>query len=101
MIIIIMKKSQEMMVFSGRQKLTSAMKLRPECSIQGCLHREPPEVGLVEKLTVSLYWWVELCVPTLHKECGSSLITRKWFPLQGELAPIKKCGIFVLIINQY
>ena len=30
MIIIIMKKSQEMTIFSGRQKLTSAMKLRPE-----------------------------------------------------------------------
>ena len=28
--IIIMKKSQETTVFSGRQKLTSAMKLRPE-----------------------------------------------------------------------
>ena len=30
MMIIIMNKSQEAMVFSGRQKLTSAMKLRPE-----------------------------------------------------------------------
>ena len=30
MIIIIMNKSQETMVFSGRQKPTSAMKLRPE-----------------------------------------------------------------------
>ena len=30
MIIIIMNKSQETMVFSGCQKLTSAMKLRPE-----------------------------------------------------------------------
>ena len=30
MIIIITNKSQEMMVFSGRKKLTSAMKLRPE-----------------------------------------------------------------------
>ena len=30
MIIFIMKKSQETMVFSGRQKLTSSMKLRPE-----------------------------------------------------------------------
>ena len=29
-IIIIMNKSQESMVFSGRQKLTSAMKLSPE-----------------------------------------------------------------------
>ena len=30
MMIIIMNKSQKMKVFSGRQKLTSAMKLRPE-----------------------------------------------------------------------
>ena len=30
MIVIIMNKSQETMFFSGRQKLTSAMKLRPE-----------------------------------------------------------------------
>ena len=30
MIIIMMNKSQETTVFSGRQKLTSAMKLRPE-----------------------------------------------------------------------
>ena len=30
MMIIIMNKSQEMTVFSGRQKLTSVMKLRPE-----------------------------------------------------------------------
>ena len=29
-IIIIMNKSQELTVFYGRQKLTSAMKLRPE-----------------------------------------------------------------------
>ena len=29
-IIIIMNKSQETAVFSGRQKLTSAMKLKPE-----------------------------------------------------------------------
>ena len=36
--------------------------------VQVSLHREPPEVGLVEKLPGSLYWWVELCVPTLHRE---------------------------------
>ena len=30
MMIIMMNKSQETMFFSGRQKLTSAMKLRPE-----------------------------------------------------------------------
>ena len=29
-------------------------------------HRKPPEVGLVEKLSGSLYWWVELGVPSLH-----------------------------------
>ena len=30
-------------------------------------------VGLVEKLTESLYWWMELCVPTLHRECYRTL----------------------------
>ena len=35
--------------------------------IQVSLHREPPEVGLVEQLTGNLYWWVELCVPILHR----------------------------------
>ena len=33
------------------------------------VHKEPPEVGLVNKLTGSLYWWVEQCVPTLHMMC--------------------------------
>ena len=37
------------------------------------LHKEPPEVGLVKKLTGSLYWWVEQCVPTLHRECYRTL----------------------------
>ena len=37
-------------------------------AMQVSLHRDPPEVGLVEKLTGSLYWWVELCVPSLHRE---------------------------------
>ena len=43
------------------------------CSIQVSLHKEPPEVGLVKKLTGSLYWWVEQCVPTLHRECYRTL----------------------------
>ena len=30
------------------------------------LHKEPPEVGLVEEFSGSLYWWVELSVPSLH-----------------------------------
>ena len=39
------------------------------------LHKEPPEVGLVEKLTERLHWWVELlCVPILHRECSQSVI---------------------------
>ena len=37
-------------------------------SLQLSLHKEPPEVGLVKKLTGSLYWWVEQCVPNLHRE---------------------------------
>ena len=36
-------------------------------------HREPPEVGLVEKLTGSLYWWVEQYMPTLHRVCYRTL----------------------------
>ena len=47
-----------MTVFSVHQKLTSTMTLRPEkdgrlqirCSVQVSLHRELPEVGLVERL---------------------------------------------------
>ena len=58
-----MNKSQELTVFHGRQKLTSAMKQRQKsdgrlqilCSIQLSLHKEPTEVGLVKKLTGSLY----------------------------------------------
>ena len=38
--------------------------------------KEPPEVGLVEKLSGSLYWWVELGVPSLHGECYRTLIGR-------------------------
>ena len=69
-IIIIMNLSQETTVFGGRQKLTSAMNARQKSDsslqIQVSLHRESPEVGLVEKLTGSLYWWVEQYVPRLH-----------------------------------
>ena len=78
MIIIIMNKSQDMMTFKRHQKLTSAMKLRPEkcrlqiiCSIEVSLHREPPEVGLVIKLSRSLYWWAELCVPSYIESAPS------------------------------
>ena len=36
-------------------------------SIQVSLHGEPPEVWLVEKLSGSLYWWVELlCQPYIE-----------------------------------
>ena len=38
------------------------------CSIQESCHNETPDVELREKLTGSLYWWVEQCVPTLHRE---------------------------------
>ena len=62
-IIIIKNKSQETMVFHGRQKLIplwikgqkSDGRLQVWCSIQLSLHKEPPEVGLVIKLTGSLY----------------------------------------------
>ena len=29
--------------------------------------------GEQKKLTRNLYWWVEQCVPTLHRECYRSL----------------------------
>ena len=35
--------------------------------------RKPSEVGLVEKLSGSLYWWVEMGVPFLHRECYRTL----------------------------
>ena len=39
------------------------------------LHREPPEVWFIEKLSGSLYWWVKLGVPSQHRECYYTL----WF----------------------
>ena len=65
-IIIIMNKSQETTVFQGHRILTSTTKLRKKsdgrlqiwCSVQISVHRETPEVGLLEKLTRSLYWCV-------------------------------------------
>ena len=80
--ISIMNKSQQTTVFHWSQKLTSAMKERPENkvmvdfkfdAIQLSLHKELPEIGLVKKLTGSLYWWVEQCMPTLHRECYRTL----------------------------
>ena len=63
MIIFSMNKSQKSTGFGGRQKLTSAMKLPRKVMIdfkfdalQVSLHREPPVVRLVEKLTRNLYW---------------------------------------------
>ena len=43
------------------------------------LRSDPPVVGLVEKLTGRLYWWEELCVPSLHRH---SLIIPFFFILQ-------------------
>ena len=76
-IISIMYKSQEMMVFSGRQHWLplwnwgqkSDGRLQIWCSIH---HGEFSLVRLVEKLTRNSYWWVELCMPTLHRECYCS-----------------------------
>ena len=34
--------------------------------IQVSLHREPPEVGLVEKLTGNLYEWNSTCQPYIE-----------------------------------
>ena len=84
MIIIIMNKSQETTVFSGRQKLTSTMnwgqksdgRLQIWCSIQVSLHREPPEFGLVETLSVSLYGgWSWVCHPYIQ---SATALSDKW-----------------------
>ena len=42
------------------------------CSVQVSPHRDPPEVRLVEKLTVRLYWWVELGMPYLESATAHS-----------------------------
>ena len=34
-------------------------------TVQESHHRKPSEVGLVETFSGSLYWWVELCLPSL------------------------------------
>ena len=62
-IIIIMNRLQETMVVSSHQKLTSAIKLRPEKvrvdikfdALQVSLHRELLGVKLVENLSGNLY----------------------------------------------
>ena len=62
MIISSMNELQELEVFVERQKLTSAMKQARKVIVDsslmldtGKIHREPPEVGFVKKLTGSLY----------------------------------------------
>ena len=42
-------------------------------TIQVSLHREPPEVGLVEKLSGILCWWVEQCVCHPYIESATAL----------------------------
>ena len=41
----------------------------------GKSHIEPPEVGIVEILSGSLYWWVELGVPS-YIESATALSDR-------------------------
>ena len=57
-------------------------------------HREPPGVGLGEKFSGSLYWWVELGVPSLHRECYRTLCL---FRDEGKLCNLhfaRKTGLF-------
>ena len=42
-------------------------------ALQASRHREPSKVALVEMLSGRLYWWVELGVPSLHRECYRTL----------------------------
>ena len=77
-----MNKLQEMTVFSGRQKFTSTMKRGLEklwytSNFMLYTSKEPPEVGLVEKLSGSLYiggWSV--CQPYNYRGCYCSVITQ-------------------------
>ena len=64
-----MKKSQETTLYNFHYETgqKSDGRLQIIFSIQRSIHKEPPEVGLV-----SLYWWVELCMPTLRRECGDN-----------------------------
>ena len=77
-IIIIIKKSQEMTVFSGRQKLTSAETEARKAMVdfkfeQVCHHKRAFGSRVSSNVIWSLYWWVELCVPSLHRECYCTL----------------------------
>ena len=72
-------------------------------ALQVSLHREPPEVGLVENLTGSLYWWVEQYVPTLHREC---IALSDLYMERGEISSesmggkkILKLNIIIIITN--
>ena len=78
---LIMNKSQEMTFFwrapeNDFRHETNPRKvmvdLKFDALYTGNLHREPPEVELLEKLTENLYWWVKQCVPTIHRECYPS-----------------------------
>ena len=75
-----MNKSQETTFFSRAPEIdfcyeTKARKVMVDFKLDALdsLHREPPEVGGIKKLTRSLYWWVEQCVPALHTECYRTL----------------------------
>ena len=78
-IIIIMNKLQETMFFRWAPEIyfryeNKARKVMVDFKFDALYqHREPPEVGLVQTFTGNLYWWVQLCVPTLHRECYCTL----------------------------
>ena len=62
-----------MTVFSGRQNLTSARKVMVDFKFDVSLHRESTEVGLVEKVSGSLYWWVEMgAIPKIESATALS-----------------------------
>ena len=98
MIIIIMKKiARNDFFFAGARNWLPLWKwgqksdgiLQIWCSIQVSHHREPPEVGLVVKLSGSLYWWVELGVPSLHRECYCTL----WYHAKSRLYSPVWCSL--------
>ena len=76
-IIIIMNKSQGTTLYHRLQKLASAKARIVMVDFKFDANRQPPEVGGLQKLTESLEWWVEECVPTLHNVTEKPFIS-KW-----------------------
>ena len=101
-IIIIMNKSQETTVFSRCQKLTEARKVMVDFKFDGKSSWRASISWVSRKLFRSLYWWVELCVPTLHRDCYHTLILTPSSCTWGNniaMKEIKHSKVVIMIIN--